>query len=379
MRVVIAPDSFKESLSSPEVASAIERGWLAGAPDSVTVRVPLADGGEGTVQALVAATDGRLERRTVTGPLGDSVDASFGLLGGPGPLTAVVEVAEASGLSLVPAGRRDAAAATSRGTGELIAAALDLGAERVILGLGGSATTDGGVGLAQALGIRFLDYDGLDVPSGGAGLAHLARVDASAAHPRLCEIELVAACDVDNPLTGDSGAAAVFGPQKGAEPSTVAILNAGLVHLAAVLGSGRAVDPAQPGTGAAGGIGFAVTTLLGGQLRPGFEIVADAVGLDNALRGADLVITGEGRLDAQSLSGKTPVGVMRRAVARGVPVIALGGSLGEGYTDLLTAGMTAVLSVTPGVLTLDQALAMAADNLERTAETVARIWDRSRD
>ncbi|RYY51401.1 MAG: glycerate kinase [Actinomycetales bacterium] len=379
MHVVIAPDSFKESLSSPEVATALERGWLLGAPGSTCDLVPLADGGEGTVRALVQATGGHLERRRVQGPLGDPVDAELGVLGGPGPLTAVVEVAAASGLALVPPDERDAGRATSYGTGELIAAALDLGARRIVLGLGGSATTDGGTGLARALGVRFLDADGQDVVGGGDDLGHIVRVDTDGRHRGLADCEVLAACDVDNPLTGPDGAAAVYGPQKGADPASVARLDGNLAHLAGVLaGAGLGADATTPGAGAAGGIGFAVLALLHGRLRPGFDLVAEAVGLDDLLDRADLVLTGEGRLDRQSLAGKTPVGVMRRARARGIPVVALAGSLGEGADELLDAGMTAVLSVVPGVVDHDEAMSRAAANLEATARAVAAVWAAAR-
>lgn len=375
MRVVIAPDSFKESLSSPEVAAALERGWLRGAPGSTCVRVPLADGGEGTVEALVEATGGRLETREVTGPLGAPVRAAFGVLGGPGPLTAVVEVAAATGLGLVPPADRDAGRATSYGTGELVAAALELGARRIVLGLGGSASTDGGAGLVRALRVRLLDADGAEVGPGGLALGRLARVDVTGRHPGLDDCELVAACDVDNPLTGPTGAAAVFGPQKGADAALVAVLDTHLARLAEVVaGAGLTADPASPGSGAAGGIGFAVVALLGGRLRPGFEIVADAVGLDDRLDGADLVLTGEGCLDAQSLAGKTPIGVLRRALARDIPVVGLAGSLGEGSDDLVAAGMTAVLSVAPGVTSLEQALGDTEANLERVARSLGALW-----
>lgn len=375
VRVVIAPDSFKESLSSPDVAEALERGWLRGAPGSTCRRAPLADGGEGTVDALVSATGGHLETRVVTGPLGEPVEAAFGVLGGSGPLTAVVEVAAASGLGLVPPGDRDAGRATSYGTGELLAAALDLGARRVVLGLGGSACTDGGSGLARALGVRLLDADGDDVDGGGTDLDRVVRLDAGDLHPGLRRCEVVAACDVDNPLTGPRGAAAVYGPQKGADPAMVAVLDERLGHFARVLSdSGYDADPAAPGTGAAGGIGHLVLALLGGSLRPGFEIVAEAVGLDDLLKGADLVLTGEGRLDAQSLAGKTPVGVMRLARRRGIPVIAVAGSLGPGVDELVAAGMTAAISVVPGVVGLPEALADASANLERTAQALGAVW-----
>ena len=375
MRVVIAPDSFKESLTSPEAAAAIETGWLRGAPDSTCDVVPLADGGEGTVDALVAATGGRTERREVTGPLGETVVAELGILGGEGPLTAAVEVAAATGLALVKAEHRDAARATSYGTGELVAAALDLGATRIILGLGGSASTDGGAGLVRALGVRLLDADGREVTGGGGDLGRVADIDTAGLHPGLADCQVVAACDVDNPLTGPRGAAAVYGPQKGADAEAVEVLDRHLQHFAAVVAAaGHASDPDTPGAGAAGGIGFAVLALMGGSLRPGFEIVAEAVGLDDRLEGADLVLTGEGRLDAQSLSGKTPVGVMRRARERGIPVIALAGSLGDDVEQLVAAGMTAVLSVVPGVVTRDEAMGDAAANLQRTAEALGAIW-----
>lgn len=374
MRVVIAPDSFKESLGSPEVAAAIERGWLRGAPGSTCVTVPLADGGEGTVEALVAATGGRVERREVTGPLGTPVLAELGVLGGPGPLTAVVEVAAATGLGLVHPQHRDAIRASSYGTGELVAAALDLGARRIILGLGGSASTDGGAGLVRALGMRLLDADGHEVTGGGGDLGSVVDIDTAGLHTGLADCEVVAACDVDNPLTGPRGAAAVYGPQKGADPEEVEILDRHLEHFAAVVAAGNMSAPETPGAGAAGGIGFAVLALMGGRLRPGFEIVAEAVGLDDRLEGADLVITGEGRLDAQSLAGKAPVGVMRRARSRGIPVVALAGSLGDDVDDLLAAGMTAVLSVVPGVVDLHEALSRAATNLERTAEALGAVW-----
>ncbi|WP_196780872.1 glycerate kinase [Nocardioides sambongensis] len=334
--MLIAPDSFKGSLSSPEVAAAIERGWLRGDPEATCVRVPLADGGEGTVRALVDATDGRLETRAVTGPAGTPVEAAFGLLGGTGPLTAVVEVAAASGPPPADASPEDAGRATSYGTGELIAAALDLGARRLVLGLGGSACTDGGAGLLQALGARFVDADGSDLGYGGAALGDLAAIDVAGLHPGLADCEVVAACDVDNPLTGPRGAAAVFGPQKGADEGAVALLDAHLTHLAGLVVERFGGDPEVPGSGAAGGIGFAVLAVLGGSLRPGIDIVADAVGLDDLLdelQGeAALVLTGEGCLDGQSLAGKVPFGVLRRARERGLPVVGLAGSLGAGRT-----------------------------------------------
>jgi glycerate kinase len=374
VRVVLAPDSFKESLTSPEVAAALERGWLLGAPGSTCVRVPLADGGEGTVRALVEATGGRVESHRVTGPLGEPVDAELGILGGPGPLTAVVEVAAASGLALVAGEARDAGRATSYGTGELVSAALDAGARRIVLGLGGSACTDGGAGMLQALGVGLLDAERRPLAHGGLELGRLEHLDLAGIHPALAGCEVVAACDVDNPLCGREGAAAVFGPQKGADAATVEVLDGHLARLArTAAAAGLTASPTLAGTGAAGGIGFAVVAFLGGELRPGFEIVADAVGLDEALDGADLVLTGEGRIDAQSLAGKAPVGVLRRARGRGVPVVAVAGSVGD-VDRLVAAGLTAAVSVVPGVVTMDEALAEASDNLERTARALAAVW-----
>ncbi|WP_207798511.1 glycerate kinase [Klenkia marina] len=375
VHVLIAPDSFKESLTSPEAAAAMQEGWLRGAPGSTCRTAPLADGGEGTVQALVAATGGRTERCEVTGPLGEPVSAEFGVLGGPGPRSAVVEVAAASGLALVPRHRRDALRATSTGTGELIAAALDLGVDRVVLGLGGSATTDGGAGMLRALGARLLDERGEEVHGGGGDLGRVVGVDTSGLHPGLATCEVVAACDVDNPLCGPRGAAAVYGPQKGADGDAVALLDGHLASFARVVAAQLPdADPDAPGTGAAGGIGFAVLTLLGGSLRPGFELVSEAVGLGRLVDEADLVLTGEGRLDAQSLAGKTPVGVLRLARARGVPVIAIGGSLGDDVDQLVDAGMTAVVSCIPGVVDHQQAMAGAYANVARTTAALAAVW-----
>ena len=351
LRVLVAPDKFKGSLSGREAADAI----AAGAQDAAAAlgidldvrRQPVADGGEGIVAAALAAGY-RAHPVTVAGPLGDPVEATIALGGADGraneSVVAVVELATASGLALLPGGRGDAPTAltaltaSSRGTGELVRAALDAGAGRVVLGIGGSACTDGGAGLAAALGVRFLDAGGQDLPPGGRALCDLDRVDTSVRDPRLDTVEVVVASDVDNPLTGPRGAAAVFGPQKGAGPAEVELLDDGLLRLADVLRRDTGVDvESAPGAGAAGGVGAGAMALLGARLVPGIDLVLDLVGFDTALAGTDLVVTGEGSFDGQSLGGKAPVGVARRASAHGVPVVVLAGQV-----DLDDAGRAAL-------------------------------------
>jgi glycerate kinase len=286
----------------------------------------MADGGEGTLETLVEALGGRVERIRVSGPLGDPVEAAFGLVHAAEGATGVVEMARASGLGLVPEERRRPRRATTRGTGELIAAALDRRVDRVLLGIGGSATTDGGAGMAAALGARFLDDEGDPIPPGGEGLLRLARIDLSGMHPRVREVSFTVASDVDHPLTGPRGAAHVFGPQKGAGPDDVLVLDRALGHLAAVVERDLGVDLREtPGAGAAGGLGFGAIAFLGASLRPGIEVVMDAVAFADRLERADLVISGEGKVDEQSLAGKTPAGVLRAAGEVGVPCVLLCG------------------------------------------------------
>ncbi|MBF5043276.1 glycerate kinase [Aggregicoccus sp. 17bor-14] len=372
MKLVIAPDSFKESLSAPEVAAAIARGWASVDPQAELLLRPMADGGEGTVDAVLAATGGERRQQRVQGPLGAPVLAHWGWLADG---TAVLEMAAASGLHLVPRAARDATRASSHGTGELVRAALDAGARRIIVGLGGSATNDGGAGLLQALGVRLLDAHGVALPPGGAALARLARVDVSGLDPRLAQVPVEVMADVDNPLCGPHGASAVFGPQKGASPAQVAELDAALAHYAGVVAAALGEDPrSEPGVGAAGGLGFALRAFLGARSRPGIEWVAELSGLAQACAGAQLVITGEGRMDAQSLRGKAPMGVARIARAAGVPVIALVGSLGEGYQRLYDVGIEAAFSLVPGPLSLEEAMAGAAQALEARAADLARLW-----
>ncbi|EKK5242905.1 glycerate kinase [Cronobacter sakazakii] len=372
-KIVIAPDSFKESLSAMDVAKAIEAGFREIYPQAHYVCVPMADGGEGTVEAMVAATGGQIITTPVTAPLGNKVDGFFGLLGDGE--TAVVEMAAASGLHLVPTAQRDPRITTSYGTGELILAALERGVKAIIIGIGGSATNDGGAGMMQALGARFLDGEGCELAPGGAALARLERLDLSALDPRLAQVSVTAACDVDNPLCGEKGASAVFGPQKGATPAMVTELDAALRRFGEQLeaATGKAIISA-PGAGAAGGMGAALLGMLNAELRPGIEIVIESLGLAQAVRDADLVITGEGRLDSQSIHGKTPVGVARVAKQFQRPVVAIAGSLTPDYQIVHEHGIDAAFSVIDRIVTLQEALDDAERNLRVTARNVAALW-----
>ena len=372
MKVVIAPDSFKESLSAAEVAAAIGRGWARVFPQAELLLLPMADGGEGTVDALLASLGGERRELQARGPLGEPITAHWGLLTDG---SAAIEVASASGLHLIDPARRDVCRASSRGSGEVLLAALDAGATRIILGLGGSATNDGGAGLLQALGARLLDAQGQELEPGGAALAGLARIDLSQLDHRLNEVEILVAADVDNPLCGPRGASAIFGPQKGASPYDVDLLDAALGHFASCAAQALGKDwQHEAGVGAAGGLGFALKAFLGASFCPGIQLVARIAGLAEALVGADLLITGEGRLDSQTLHGKTPVGVAAIAKQAGVPVIALAGSLGEGYQALYQAGIDAAFSLAPGPISLQLAMASAAGELEARACDLARLW-----
>jgi glycerate kinase len=336
------------------------------------VRVPIADGGEGTVDALVTATGGRRERRTVRGPLGEPVVAQWGVLGDG--KTAVIEMAAASGLPLVPHGRRDPRLTSTYGTGELMRAALDAGLGRLIVGIGGSATNDGGAGMARALGVRFLDSAGEELPEGGAALARLARIELRTADPRLATAEIVVACDVDNPLTGPRGASAVYGPQKGATPDVVLTLDAALQRYALVARDVTGRDVAGvAGAGAAGGLGAGLLFFTAARLRPGVEIVLEATGFSEQVRGADLVITGEGRTDFQTSMGKAPVGVAAVARRHGVPVVCLAGSLGEGAEEVLAHGIDALATLLPGPMTLDESMIRGAELLEAATARACRL------
>lgn len=370
-KVVIAPDSFKGSLSAAEVAAAIERGVRRAAPDASTVCVPMADGGEGTVEALVAALGGSLRTIRATGPLGEAVEAPYGVLPGG---TAVIEMAAASGLPLVPADQRNPWLATTRGTGELIRAALDAGCRRILIGIGGSATNDGGMGMLAELGIRFIAADGSEVGNGGQDLHRVAAIDRDQLDPRLADAEIIVMCDVDNPLCGEHGAAAVYGPQKGADPGMVKRLDEGLAHYAAIIEQlvGMPVRD-LPGAGAAGGLGAGLVALLNGSLRSGIATVLEATGLENQLAGAALAFTGEGRTDHQTAHGKVAAGVGEAAKRQGVPLICLSGGLGDGIDQLYGCGITALFSIANGPMALEDAMQHTAELLEQAAENIARL------
>ncbi|CAI8702544.1 glycerate 2-kinase 1 [Pseudomonas sp. IT-P74] len=373
MKIVIAPDSFKDSLSAQGVADAIALGLAQVWPDAQLIKCPMADGGEGTVESILAACDGELRRNEVRGPLGATVSAAWGWL--PDSHTAIIEMAEASGLQLVPVAQRDACISSTFGTGQLIRAALDAGAQRVILAIGGSATNDGGAGAMQALGVKLLDAQGQTLSPGGLALAQLARVDLSDIDPRLARVRFDIAADVNNPLCGPHGASAIFGPQKGASPAQIEPLDRALGHFADHCASTLNNDVRdEPGSGAAGGLGFAAKAFLGAQFKAGVEVVAELVGLADAVAGADLVITGEGRFDAQTLRGKTPFGVARVASQQGVPVIVIAGTLGDGYQALYEHGIDAAFALASGPMTLEQACAEAPRLLRERATDIARVW-----
>ena len=373
MKIIIAPDSFKDSLSAAGVAQAIAAGLAQVWPDAHLVQCPMADGGEGTVDAVLAACNGELRRQTVRGPLGGTVEARWGWLADSH--TAIIEMAEASGLQLVAPGQRDACSSTTYGTGELIRAALDAGAQRIILAIGGSATNDGGAGAMQALGVQLLDGESQPLPPGGLALARLSRISLETLDPRLAQVRFEIAADVNNPLCGPHGASAIFGPQKGASPEQVAQLDAALGHFADHCAQVLPNDVRdQPGSGAAGGLGFAAKAFLGAQFRPGVEVVAELVGLDEAVRGADLVITGEGRFDAQTLRGKTPFGVARIAQRHGVPVIVIAGTLGDGYEQMYAHGVDAAFALPSGPMSLEQACREAPRLLRERAADIGRVW-----
>lgn len=375
--VVLAPDSFKEALEARRVAQAIAKGWRSVEPSARLHLCPMADGGEGTVDAVVAATGGEWVTAQVTGPRGEPVEARYGRF--HGGESAVIEMAAASGLPLVPPGERDPRHTSTRGTGELVIHALARGARRILLGIGGSATNDGGAGFAQALGVRLLDDTGSELPPGGAALAALKTIDCAGLDPRLARCDLLVACDVRNPLTGVQGASNVFGPQKGATEEMVDTLDAALTHYARIIEQQLNRDVAQmPGSGAAGGLGAGLLAFTDATLKPGVELVAELTGLPALLADADLVITGEGRVDGQTAQGKVAAGVARFAAAAGVPVIMLCGTLGEGYEALYEEGICAMFSIAPGPLPLDLALAQTEAHLEATARNLARVWTGAR-
>jgi glycerate kinase len=373
MKIVLAPDSFKGSLTAAQVCKAMQNGVERVFPEATAAAVPMADGGEGTVQSLVDAVGGEIIPVPVTGPLGGEVTAFFGRLNDG--KTAVIEMAAASGLPLVPAEQRDPRRATTRGTGELIRAALDRGCTHLLIGIGGSATNDGGAGMAQALGFRLLDADGVELPPGGAALNRLARIDPRGKDPRLERTEIVVACDVNNPLTGPDGATAVYGPQKGVTPDMVAELDRALDRFARVVRDEFGKDILSlPGAGAAGGLGGGLVALLGATLRPGVTMVIETVNLAEQLAAADLVLTGEGRIDGQTVYGKTPIGVAECAKTYGLPVLAVAGYIGQGVAAVYEEGIDGVMALPDRPLTLEDAMQNAAGLVADATERLLRIY-----
>ena len=372
MRVVIAPQSFKGSVSGPVAARAIQQGVLRVFPEAETVLVPIADGGDGTLDALVEATAGQIFTSRVKGPLQQRVRARWGVMGDGE--TAVIEMAQASGLALLPYKDRNPRHTSTYGTGQLIKRALDRGYRRIIVGMGGSATNDGGAGMAWALGARFYDSRGRPLLSGGAALSRLASIDVMGLHPALKRTEIIAASDVDNPLCGPEGASAVYGPQKGANASTVRTLDKALERYAAVIKESLGVDVAERrGAGAAGGLGAGLMAFCGGQVRSGIDIVCQVLDFDACLQGADLVITGEGRLDASTVYNKAPVGVARRAAALGIPVIALAGSLGRGFEAVYEHGITAAVCIVDRPISMRVSVARTSEMLTSASERAMRL------
>jgi len=370
--IVLAPDSFKESMTAKEVCEAMERGIKKGNPNVTCIHVPMADGGEGTMQSLVDATGGTVHTVTVTGPLGDQVDASYGISGDGS--TGVLEMASASGIHLVPIAQRNPLVTTTYGTGELIKACLDHGVCRLLIGIGGSATNDGGAGVVQALGGKLLDAEGKELAFGGGELGRLARLDLSGFDPRLRDVEVEVACDVTNPLCGETGASHVFGPQKGATPEMIEQLDRNLRNYAGVMKQELGKDIIDyPGAGAAGGLGGGLMVFLNGTLKKGIDMVVDYTGLEEKVRQADMVWTGEGGMDFQTQYGKTPLGVARVAKKHGKPVVALAGRVGDGIDVLYDQGMDAIFGIMPGAATLSEALANGVQNVERTSENIVRL------
>lgn len=373
MRVTVAIDSLKGSLSSLEAGEAARRGVLTAAPGAEVTVLPLADGGEGTVRALTAA-GGRLITLTVTGPLGAPTEAEYGILSDG---TAVIEMAAAAGLPLLTPEERDPTRTTTFGVGELIADALRRGCRRLLIGIGGSATNDGGAGMLEALGFRLLDRDGRQIPRGGAALASLASIDASAVLPLLSECKILVASDVGNPLCGEKGASAVYGPQKGASPAEVALLDSALSHFAEVSAALLGRDhSAHAGAGAAGGLGFALLAFLGARIASGASLVIEETGLASAIAASDLVITGEGRLDGQTALGKAPIGVAHEAKKHGIPTFAVGGAVTEEADALHECGIDAFFPILDAPRTLAEAMEpdRAARNIERTVREAVRLY-----
>ncbi|WP_020560728.1 glycerate kinase [Thiofilum flexile] len=373
MKIVIAPDSFKESLSALGVAEALAAGLRLALPNAELILAPVADGGEGTTEALVRATQGQLVTETVTDPLGHRLTTQWGILGNG--KTAVIETAAAAGLHVVPVALRNPLLTTTYGMGQLIKAALDKGLRHFIIGLGGSATNDGGAGLLQALGLQLLDEQGHELARGGAALAQLQTINTQYFDSRIAQCQFEVACDVTNPLTGTTGASAIFGPQKGATAEQVQLLDQALAQWGAVIKhvTGKTVSTLA-GAGAAGGLGAGLLGFCPATLKPGIDLILDAMQFDALVKDADLVITGEGRLDYQTAYGKTPLGVAQRAKRYGIPVIAVAGALSTDAIELNKLGIDAAFSITPRPMSLSEALPETAHNLTQAAYAMGSVW-----
>lgn len=372
VQIIVAPDSFKGSMSAVEVASAMEKGILSVFPDAQVIKLPIADGGEGTTETLVSATGGRFMKTKVMGPLGNTVEAVWGILGDG--KTAVLEMAAASGLTLISKDERNPQITTTYGTGQLIEAALDQGIRKLIIGIGGSATNDGGSGMARALGVKFLDLEEQELPHGGAALRKLARIDISQLDKRLGETTILVASDVDNPLCGPKGASAVYGPQKGATPMMVEELDQALKNYALIAKKTVAKDVLErPGAGAAGGLGAGLMLFTPAQLRPGVQLVLEVTGFEEKVKQADFVITGEGRTDFQTAHGKAPVGVAKAAQKNNVPTLCISGGLGSGAEDVYAKGIEGLMSIVPQPMNLEECINSAEKLIQGATSRLCRI------
>ena len=371
MKIIVAPDSFKGSCTSMEASLAIGKGILKVLPDADIVRIPMADGGEGTVEALLSSCGGRTIETVVTGPLGEKVTCTFGILNNG---IAVIEMSAASGLTLVPEGKRNPLITTTFGTGELIKAALDNGCKKIIIGIGGSATNDGGAGMAQALGISLKDSGGNELGFGGGELGKLADIDISNLDPRINGTEIIVACDVTNPLYGEKGASEVYGPQKGATYEMVAVLDNNLKHFSEIIKNKLGKDIANiPGAGAAGGLGAGLIAFCNAALKSGINTILDACDFDRHIKDCDLIITGEGRIDAQSAYGKVPAGIAKRAKKFNKPVLVIAGGIGKDASAVYDVGIDGIMAIVNKAMPLDEAMSNAAELLEDAAERAMRI------
>lgn len=373
MKVVIAPDSFKECLAASDVATAIAKGWKDIFPNDEIICHPMADGGEGSINAILHVLKGDFCIDEIQDPLGRPVQAQWAWF--PNKKVAIIEMAEASGLQLLSPNERNPMITSSYGTGQLILKALEKGAEMIILTIGGSATNDAGAGMLEALGLRLLDTHGNTVPSGGAALSQVASIDDSFLHPQVAQTKFMVASDVNNPLCGKKGASAIFGPQKGATTQQVMVLDAALSHFATICQNKYFRDERSfPGSGAAGGLGFAAKLFLKAEFRPGVELIAQITQLEKHIQGADLVITGEGQIDRQSVMGKTPIGVAKIAKQYNIPVIAIAGTLGRGYEEVYQAGIDTAFSLIGSPMSLEEAKFEANNLLMKRASDIARLW-----